>query len=752
MYNPNMIASLYLLQQQCPVYAAAKATKDKQAIGSDMYPLDPSSPMLLSIIKGVLKQLSEVFTSKYLHIGGDEVDMHCWEEGKRLQRRYSGLSMDVVFAKFEGDVFSIVRDFDKIPMVWQGVSDYHALPLEINESIATKSIIQPWKCWGGLAVRSALSALKSSDGSSHPVVQSACWYLDFNWDIDRFLSSDMLKAILSSSSEASSSISITKGVRREYSGGVYGGEASMWTENVDFTNLICRIWPRVIGAASMLWGTNFSTPLQSSMEEMRESLALLSSELMIKKKVESKMMLYTSYASFHRYLETYLSFNLAPLTFHIPVEPDFKVIQLLEKYNPERNDLKYIPKIIWTISEFFTFLYSYFYLSDAARLNITSVEQAAILRFRLNMQVSCQCSAISQRTTRPFQSELSPNGSDGYSYVVADDEMYVSLVQLNTADGSQGPRRDTLITWLQYQSFLGVNIISICEANKWEELEESQGIEKNRAMIEKIAADGGYAYSYVANFTTRVSTMLSRESISGHPYSIGVMSSLPFQVLRTVGPPVFQRGIVHAYFAILDLHLFVVHLHAHSSISRQVEALRLVGLLKPLLINNKRVVVAGDFNTLNPMDALSYDHEGLLKFYQRTDHQVFSRLRKKYCKLKDRNGTKTMMGLELDYRPMQTLLDSGLIGSCESSCGPGASDLCIASRCGPTEPTAFDFEWPKLMDGAKQKDVRLDYIFLSKNIIQCSDRSLYAGVQRNNDTSTLSDHYPLYVSWKQSAC
>ena len=32
--------------------------------------------------------------------------------------------------------------------------------------------------------------------NSHPILQSACWYLDFNWDIDKYLNSDMLKGTI----------------------------------------------------------------------------------------------------------------------------------------------------------------------------------------------------------------------------------------------------------------------------------------------------------------------------------------------------------------------------------------------------------------------------------------------------------------------------------------------------------------------------------------------------------------------------
>lgn len=55
--------------------------------------------------------------------------------------------------------------------------------------IDDKLIIQPWKCWSGLAVRAAVAATNLYD---YPVVMSACWYLDYDTDWASFLSTDLI--------------------------------------------------------------------------------------------------------------------------------------------------------------------------------------------------------------------------------------------------------------------------------------------------------------------------------------------------------------------------------------------------------------------------------------------------------------------------------------------------------------------------------------------------------------------------------
>lgn len=39
----------------------------------------------------------------------------------------------------------------------------------------------------------------------------------------------------------------------------------------------------------------------------------------------------------------------------------------------------------------------------------------------------------------------------------------------------------------------------------------------------------------------------------------------------------------------------------------------------------------------------------------------------------------------------------------------------------------YDFEWPRLTDGAKQRSVRLDYILVSKAVVTAAAGSLFGG-------------------------
>jgi endonuclease/exonuclease/phosphatase family metal-dependent hydrolase len=359
----------------------------------NVYPLDPSNPLTFIMIKAILKQILEIFPSRYLHIGGDEVNERCWSEVSHVitWSKEKNIVTSQITKYFENEVFKIVKDLGKIPIVWQGVFDSNAIPSDeedehrngekggnhphlrhqnnphrqgrtpassssgssssgfhnelrrnnrstqnhrvlmrgrrlssssltdldkpsvllnfhrtnhssssfssssyslpsessfVNSSHESfKAIIEPWKCWSGLAIRTATRAMKSK----HPVFMSACWYLDFNSDWINFLTLNLMDSTelqyqneqqssssssqspfstsswpFSSSSSSSNSSTHTASENKpdsnpllsssQHNNYFVGGEGALWTESVDCTNYECRVWPRMSAVAYRLWG------------------------------------------------------------------------------------------------------------------------------------------------------------------------------------------------------------------------------------------------------------------------------------------------------------------------------------------------------------------------------------------------------------------------------------------------------------------------------------------------------------------
>jgi hypothetical protein len=346
----------------------------------NIYPLDPSNPLTYKVMRAILSQIAEIFPSKYLHIGGDEVEERCWGESAELMKwaRERNLTVHGITGYFEQQVVDATYALNKVPILWQGIIDSRSMPPipvkrnstapgpEANASATRRSlsttpvstvapdttntsasaanastpqleepaIVQPWKCWGGLALRSAMTALHSG----HPVVMSACWYLDYTQEWSSYLATDLAASARASAAAASSSsvhapgrphsrglqheerrVSVSGGdagsadatrndtapspeqleaaarlasltpIQKMYlsltelddpdtsSGApgasgdtaqasapatpqlhsnyfLPGGEASMWLERVDCSNLECRLWPRAGAVAARLWG------------------------------------------------------------------------------------------------------------------------------------------------------------------------------------------------------------------------------------------------------------------------------------------------------------------------------------------------------------------------------------------------------------------------------------------------------------------------------------------------------------------
>jgi hypothetical protein len=356
----------------------------------NIYPLDPSNPTTYRVARAILAQVVELFPSKYLHIGGDEVEDRCWHESPTLMQwaRDHNITAHGITGYFEQQIVDMTYELGKVPIVWQGIVDSRSMPpiptkrentngsgvsgqsstptvsasdvarerrklsdaagatgaTHLNgahssaqpQQLEEPAIVQPWKCWGGLALRAAMTALHSG----HPVVMSACWYLDYNQEWSSYLATDLTASAratvalssrrhlghqraghahrrLASSAdsldrtetvtnvnatdaahtaavhEISSLLATLTQAQRMYltqtslndpeddllassyptihtdaNAGpapqlhsnyfLPGGEASMWSERVDCSNLECRLWPRAGAVAARLWGLGAS--------------------------------------------------------------------------------------------------------------------------------------------------------------------------------------------------------------------------------------------------------------------------------------------------------------------------------------------------------------------------------------------------------------------------------------------------------------------------------------------------------------
>ncbi|NXV77618.1 HEXB hexosaminidase, partial [Atlantisia rogersi] len=205
-------------------------------------PVNPILNTTYDFMSKFFKEISSVFPDAYIHLGGDEVDFSCWKSNPEVKEfmRQQGFSID--YAKLESyyiqKILDIVSFYNKRQVVWQEVFDNKA-------QLKPDTVVQVWK--------NNLYALELSSvtGAGLTAVLSAPWYLDYisyGQDWKKYYSIEPLNF---PGSEKQKKLLI-------------GGEACLWGEFVDATNLTPRLWPRASAVGERLWSSRNVTNLKDA--------------------------------------------------------------------------------------------------------------------------------------------------------------------------------------------------------------------------------------------------------------------------------------------------------------------------------------------------------------------------------------------------------------------------------------------------------------------------------------------------------
>eukprot|EP00071_Canis_lupus_P036920 XP_022270477.1 beta-hexosaminidase subunit beta [Canis lupus familiaris] len=194
-------------------------------------PINPILNSTYSFLSQLFKEVSAVFPDQFIHLGGDEVEFKCWESNPEIRdfMKWKGFGED--YKKLESfyvqKVLDIASTVNKGAIVWQEVFDDHV-------KLQPGTIVQVWKFQSYSEEQAQVTA------AGFPVILSAPWYLDwisYGQDWKGYYKVDPLD--FSGSPEQKKL--------------VMGGEACLWGEYVDATNLTPRLWPRASAIGERLW-------------------------------------------------------------------------------------------------------------------------------------------------------------------------------------------------------------------------------------------------------------------------------------------------------------------------------------------------------------------------------------------------------------------------------------------------------------------------------------------------------------------
>ncbi|NXG57089.1 HEXB hexosaminidase, partial [Hemiprocne comata] len=213
----------------------------KQPTGS-FGPVNPILNTTYDFMTKFFKEISSVFPDAYIHLGGDEVDFDCWKSNPEVKQFMKKQGFGFDYAKLESyyiqKILDIVSSYNKGYMVWQEVFDNRA-------QLKPDTVVEVWM------ENSYANELSRVTQAGYPAILAAPWYLDYisyGQDWKKYYSVEPLKF---HGSEEQKKLLI-------------GGEACLWGEFVDATNITPRLWPRASAVGERLWSSRNVTDLQDA--------------------------------------------------------------------------------------------------------------------------------------------------------------------------------------------------------------------------------------------------------------------------------------------------------------------------------------------------------------------------------------------------------------------------------------------------------------------------------------------------------
>lgn len=212
----------------------------KDNIPSGTYgPINPILNTTYDFMTKFFREISYIFRDEYIHLGGDEVDFSCWKSNPDIMKFMAEHSFGTDYSKLESfyiqKILDIVSSVKKGYMIWQEVFDN-------GVKIKQDTIVEVWK-WSNCN-----EELHNVTAAGYTTILAAPWYLDiisYGQDWQRYYKVEPL------------SFNGTEEQKQL----VIGGEACLWGEFVDATNLSPRLWPRASAVGERLWSSKDVTQL-----------------------------------------------------------------------------------------------------------------------------------------------------------------------------------------------------------------------------------------------------------------------------------------------------------------------------------------------------------------------------------------------------------------------------------------------------------------------------------------------------------
>jgi hexosaminidase len=197
--------------------------------------MDPANEKTYKFLDTFIGEMTKLFPDHYFHIGGDEVNGKAWDANPKIQefkKTHNYKTNEELQTYFSQRVQKLVNKHGKAAIGWD----------EIFVSGAPKDIvIHSWR---------GPQALATAAKQGYRGILSNGYYIDLMWSAARHYAVDPLGGDAASLTPEQQKL-------------VLGGEATMWSEYVNWENIDNRIWPRTAAIAERYWSPQSVTDVSS---------------------------------------------------------------------------------------------------------------------------------------------------------------------------------------------------------------------------------------------------------------------------------------------------------------------------------------------------------------------------------------------------------------------------------------------------------------------------------------------------------
>ncbi|XP_045141684.1 beta-hexosaminidase subunit alpha [Echinops telfairi] len=196
-------------------------------------PVNPILNSTYEFMSAFFLEISSVFQDFYIHLGGDEVDFSCWKSNPDVQAfmvKKGFESYQQLESYYIRMLLNIVSAYSRGYMVWQEVFDNKV-------KVQSDTIIHVWREKSPVNYSQEMEQVTRA---GFRALLSAPWYLNHIEYGPDWKEAYLVEPLAFDGSSKQKAL-------------VMGGEACMWGEYVDSTNLAPRLWPRAGAVAERLW-------------------------------------------------------------------------------------------------------------------------------------------------------------------------------------------------------------------------------------------------------------------------------------------------------------------------------------------------------------------------------------------------------------------------------------------------------------------------------------------------------------------